>query len=210
MVVKVYLSGISGNKEVKKRQQRVLMILESKNVKYETIDITEPGKELEKEFMQSKSTARDSKHPLPPQIFNEKEYCGDYEDFDLANETDELETFLKITPAISTAEITPHNKLQLKDIQRNGNTSSRESSMDNDATMVQPESLQKRRSLIIEENQSKESDPVELDNAEDTSMLSQTRLHGNDIKDASEIDADQIKNSDDKGEKKSDEQEKEE
>lgn len=61
---------------MKKRQQRVLMILDSKNVGYEVIDITEPGKEDEKEFMQTMSTARDSKYPLPPQIFNEDDYCG--------------------------------------------------------------------------------------------------------------------------------------
>ncbi len=105
MVVRVYVSGISGNKEVssttitifsmfippgnrtvnsaftssfqvKKRQQRVTMILESKNIKYNVIDITEPGKENEKEFMQENSKARDSKHPLPPQIFNDERYCG--------------------------------------------------------------------------------------------------------------------------------------
>lgn len=52
------------------------MILDSKNVEYETIDITEPGKEMEKEFMQANSIARESKYPLPPQIFNEEEYCG--------------------------------------------------------------------------------------------------------------------------------------
>lgn len=52
------------------------MILESKNVEYQVIDITEPGKEAEKEFMQLNSTAKDSKYPLPPQIFNEEDYCG--------------------------------------------------------------------------------------------------------------------------------------
>lgn len=62
--------------QVKKRQQRVSMILDSKSVEYEIIDITEPGKELEKEFMQSNSNARTNKYPLPPQIFNEDDYCG--------------------------------------------------------------------------------------------------------------------------------------
>lgn len=125
MVVKVYISGISGNKEVKKRQQRVLMILDSKNVEYETIDITEPGKEMEKEFMQSNGIARDSKYPLPPQIFNEDEYCGDYEDFDLANEMDELEEFLKVEPPASGKENVPDSN-QSEEIQENGNTTSRE------------------------------------------------------------------------------------
>lgn len=53
-----------------------MMILDSKSVEYEIIDITEPGKELEKEFMQANSNARNNKYPLPPQIFNEDDYCG--------------------------------------------------------------------------------------------------------------------------------------
>lgn len=155
MVVKIYISGISGNKEVKKRQQRVLMILDSKNVQYETIDITEPGKEMEKEFMQANSIAReeDSKYPLPPQIFNEDEYCGDYEDFDLANEVDELEEFLKVAPAGSAAGADSNKS---KEIQENGNTTSREPSTDKDAAAVQPESVEDRTTLPSENAQSDE------------------------------------------------------
>ncbi|XP_034103050.1 SH3 domain-binding glutamic acid-rich protein homolog isoform X4 [Drosophila albomicans] len=110
MVLKVYVSGMSGNKEVKKRQQRVLMILDSKCIQYDTVDITEPGKESEKELMQNKSTSNggtvsdpEPRHPLPPQIFNDEEYCGDYDAFDMANEIDTLEVFLKLAPADTTA-----------------------------------------------------------------------------------------------------------
>nr|CAD7426052.1 unnamed protein product [Timema monikensis] len=91
--------------QVKKHQQRVMMILDSKNIEYTTVDITEPGKENEKEFMQQNSKTNDSKHPLPPQLFNEELYCGDYEAFDLANEIDELDKFLKISSSVSKAEI---------------------------------------------------------------------------------------------------------
>lgn len=159
MVVKIYISGISGNKEVKKRQQRVLMILDSKNVEYEIIDITEPGKELEKEFMQSNSIARESKYPLPPQIFNEDEYCGDYEDFDLANEIDELEQFLKVAPPASATETTLDSN-QSKDIQENGNTTSREPSIDKDVVTADAESTKERTTLP---NESDESRPTEHD-----------------------------------------------
>lgn len=69
--------------QVKKRQQRVLMILDSKKITYEVIDISEPGKESEKEFMQEKSTNKgatisdqEPRHALPPQIFSDDEYCG--------------------------------------------------------------------------------------------------------------------------------------
>ncbi|XP_049792961.1 SH3 domain-binding glutamic acid-rich protein homolog [Schistocerca nitens] len=134
MVVKVYISGISGNKEVKKRQQRVQMILDSKSIEYVTVDITEPGNENEKEFMQQNGKARSSKYPLPPQLFNEEDYCGDYEDFDMANEIDELEKFLKMTPAVSKAEInlekseTSADENVVENGELNGNTTSRENS----------------------------------------------------------------------------------
>lgn len=68
---------------MKKRQQRVLLILDSKNIKYEVIDIAEPGSEEQKDFMQNNSTSSggtisdpNPRHPLPPQIFNEDTYCG--------------------------------------------------------------------------------------------------------------------------------------
>ncbi|XP_044742502.1 SH3 domain-binding glutamic acid-rich protein homolog [Chrysoperla carnea] len=93
MVITVYISGISGNKEVKKRQQRVQMILESKNVEYEAIDIAEPDRQAERDRVKH---CGPNLPALPPQIFNGDEYCGDYDQFDLANETDELEKFLKL------------------------------------------------------------------------------------------------------------------
>lgn len=83
-----------------------MMILDSKGIKYEPIDITEPGRELDKQFMQDNAKAKDSKHPLPPQIFNEEDYCGDYDGFDLANENDVLEAFLKL-PLPATPVIEP-------------------------------------------------------------------------------------------------------
>lgn len=59
------------------------MILDSKNIKYDIIDIAEPGKESEKEFMQEHATNKgatisdqEPRHALPPQIFVDSEYCG--------------------------------------------------------------------------------------------------------------------------------------
>ncbi|XP_015173788.1 PREDICTED: SH3 domain-binding glutamic acid-rich protein homolog [Polistes dominula] len=194
MVVKIYVSGISGNKEVKKRQQRVLMILDSKNVEYETIDITEPGKELDKEFMQGHSVGKDSKYPLPPQIFNEDEYCGDYEDFDMANELDELEKFLKMTPPVSPEDISQDSNAQNNDIQENGNTSSREPSTDKDAATVKSESAEDRTNLPNDNDPLDESKATELDGG--------TKEN--------EEDVEQMEEPGDKNEEKSDDQEKEE
>lgn len=81
------------------------MILESKCIEHVLIDIAEPGQEPLKEFMQKNSTSpgatssdTNPRNPLPPQFFNDDEYCGDYEGFDLANEIDEIEVFLKLQP----------------------------------------------------------------------------------------------------------------
>lgn len=111
------------------------MILDSKNFKYETVDITEPGKESEKELMQTKSTSNgatvsdpDPRHPLPPQIFNEEDYCGDYDAFDLANEIDTLEQFLKLAPADTTSVSSA--QIELK--QENGEAANEEQKADDE------------------------------------------------------------------------------
>lgn len=86
------------------------MILDSKVIKYEVVDITEPGKESEKEKMQEKSSSKGvtigdptPRHALPPQLFYDDDYCGDYELFDQANEMDTLEDFLKLKPEERTS-----------------------------------------------------------------------------------------------------------
>ena len=62
---------------MKKRQQRIQTVLDSCAIAYELIDITESGCEDERKFMQETAKAKDGdRNPLPPQIFNNKDYCG--------------------------------------------------------------------------------------------------------------------------------------
>nr|CAG4641207.1 EOG090X0DPU [Eulimnadia texana] len=97
MVIKYYISSLSGNKEIKKRQMKAQLIMESKGVDFEIIDISDPGREAERKFMQTNAKAKDNaRYPIAPQFFNEDDYCGDYDGFDEANETDTLEDFLKL------------------------------------------------------------------------------------------------------------------
>lgn len=107
MVIKVFISGISASKEVKKRQQRALLILDSCKVDYEAIDITEPGLEEMREFMQQNSKVREpNKTAAAPQFYNEDVYCGDFEDFDSAVEVNQVLTFLKLQEKeVSNAEL---------------------------------------------------------------------------------------------------------
>lgn len=95
--IKVFISGNSGNKEMVTHQQRILMILNSLKFPVTVIDIASPGMEDETDFMRGNAKKKDGqRHVLPPQIFNGDKYCGEYDDFDLANEDDVLEEFLGI------------------------------------------------------------------------------------------------------------------
>ncbi|KAL3282602.1 hypothetical protein HHI36_005777 [Cryptolaemus montrouzieri] len=159
MVVKVYISGISGNKEVKKRQQRVLLILDSKNIKYDVIDIAEPGSEEQKDFMQNKSTSSGGtisdptpRHPLPPQIFNDDEYCGDYDQFDMANEIDEMEKFLKL----ESAELTETSKAEIK--LENGDVK------ENEKEQLEPEQAPENTDSSVPNGEQKDSAEDEVSN----------------------------------------------
>merc|ERR1712071_189924 len=97
MVIKFYISQISGNKEMKKRQLKAQLLLASKGVEFSVIDIADPGLEVERKYMQANAKVKDNaRNPIPPQFFNEDIYCGDYEGFDEANELDCLEEFLKL------------------------------------------------------------------------------------------------------------------
>lgn len=63
--------------QIKKRQQRVQMIMDSLEIKYDLVDVTEPGYEKEKELMQAVCKKRDPQTvALPPQFFNDDTYCG--------------------------------------------------------------------------------------------------------------------------------------
>ncbi|KAI3358333.1 hypothetical protein L3Q82_014771, partial [Scortum barcoo] len=77
---------------VKSQQAEMMMrILDSKSIQYELIDISVGG-ELRDE-MRSKAG---NPTAVPPQLFNEDQYCGNYEMFSEAVEADTVDQFLKL------------------------------------------------------------------------------------------------------------------
>nr|CAG4638740.1 EOG090X0DPU [Cyclestheria hislopi] len=176
MVIKFYVSSISGNKEMKKRQMKAQLIMESKGVHFEVIDISDPGKESERRFMQANAKAKNNaRNPIPPQFFNEEEYCGDYEGFDEANETDMLEEFLKL----------PHGSLPQVPIINHGPYSfgSRDVSVEKELSPSPPVRLNGNahqrnivdtdtRKDIIENNDTKNDEYEEDEESMDKSQLS--------------------------------------
>merc|ERR1712154_46955 len=95
--IMIFISGNSGSKEITNRQHRILMILKSLGIAMKQVDISAPGMDEQRDFMRAGAKKKEGqRHALPPQIFNGEKYCGDYDDFDVANEDDELEEFLGI------------------------------------------------------------------------------------------------------------------
>lgn len=77
--------------QVKSQQAQIIRVLESKSIQYELVDIS-VGTEVRDEM---RSKAGDPT-AVPPQLFNEDQYCGNYEMFSEAVETDAVEQFLKL------------------------------------------------------------------------------------------------------------------
>ncbi len=53
-------------------------MLSGHHIEHQIIDISDPINETEKEFMIANSESNAKGLILPPQIFNENEYCGVY------------------------------------------------------------------------------------------------------------------------------------
>lgn len=87
----VYITTVSSNFEIKKKQQRIKNILDGKKVSYTEIDIAQNADDKNKmrELMGDETA-------LPPQIFVGESHLGDYDAFDAAVEEERLDEFLKL------------------------------------------------------------------------------------------------------------------
>ncbi|XP_053544530.1 SH3 domain-binding glutamic acid-rich protein isoform X14 [Ictalurus punctatus] len=99
MVIKVFLASSSGSTAIKKKQQDVLGFLEALKIEYAQLDI---ASNEENRMWMRENVPGDKKPsggiPLPPQIFNEDNYCGDYETFFDAKEDNSVYEFLGLNP----------------------------------------------------------------------------------------------------------------
>ncbi|XP_034018462.1 SH3 domain-binding glutamic acid-rich-like protein 3 [Thalassophryne amazonica] len=90
-VVILYWASVTSSLETKKNQSRIRSVLESKNIPFKCVDVTQNASD--KELMRKK--AGDSK-ALPPQLCKGNVYLGDYNAFENAVENEDLEAFLKL------------------------------------------------------------------------------------------------------------------
>ncbi|XP_056905146.1 SH3 domain-binding glutamic acid-rich protein isoform X30 [Takifugu flavidus] len=105
MVIKVFLATSSGSTAIKKKQQDVVGFLEALKVDYTELDIA-CNEENRMWMRQNVPTEMKPSNgiPLPPQIFNDDSYCGDYDTFFNAKEDNTVFAFLGLPPPPGSKE----------------------------------------------------------------------------------------------------------
>ncbi|XP_067945683.1 myb-like protein X isoform X1 [Watersipora subatra] len=99
MSLKVYITLISGNNAVRKKQQAILDALDVRNIDYSVVDVSAPENEEERAYMREKARPSQGHNcALPPQVFYGDEYVGDYEKFAESLEDNSVEAFFKQAP----------------------------------------------------------------------------------------------------------------
>ncbi|KAM9325321.1 adapter SH3BGRL [Gastrophryne carolinensis] len=105
MVIHVYIASSSGSTSIKKQQQTVRSFLEALNIPFEEKDIA--NSEENRRWMREnvpEYCRPPNGVPLPPQIFSDGRYVGDFDAFFEAKENNELFTFLGLTPPPGSKE----------------------------------------------------------------------------------------------------------
>jgi len=105
MALTLYVSRTSGNKEIKRKQDFIYQILNTRSISYEEIDIADPQLDDQKQFMRQNARPESGQNvPLPPQVFLGTEYLGDYEAVHNANEVDQVFEFFRMTASKSESQ----------------------------------------------------------------------------------------------------------
>nr|XP_010971179.1 PREDICTED: SH3 domain-binding glutamic acid-rich-like protein 2 [Camelus bactrianus] len=88
---------------IKKKQQDVVRFLEANKIEFEEVDITmseEQRQWMYKNIPPEKKPAQGN--PLPPQIFNDDRYCGDYDSFFESKESNTVFSFLGLKSQLAS------------------------------------------------------------------------------------------------------------
>ncbi|KAM4047224.1 SH3 domain-binding glutamic acid-rich protein isoform 2-T2 [Anomaloglossus baeobatrachus] len=105
MVIKVFVATVAGSTAIKKKQQEVVGFLEANRIDFEEKDIAcnDDNRQWMRQNVPGEKKPKNG-IPLPPQIFNEEQYCGDFESFFDAKEGNEIYVFLGLAPPASKKE----------------------------------------------------------------------------------------------------------
>ncbi|XP_042342430.1 SH3 domain-binding glutamic acid-rich protein isoform X8 [Plectropomus leopardus] len=154
MVIKVFLASSSGSTAIKKKQQDVVGFLEALKVDYTQLDIA--GNEENRMWM--RQNVPDDKKPangipLPPQIFNEDGYCGDYETFFDAKEDNSVYAFLGLPPPPGSKEAEQAEKAHIVENGTQAEETNAEENVDDSIARAEEEEEQEEEDLQSEDEE---------------------------------------------------------
>ncbi|CAF3997457.1 unnamed protein product, partial [Rotaria sp. Silwood1] len=89
MPLKVYMTNITSNQLIIGNQRKLRHILDINKIDYIDIDISDPKNTNEKEFLQ-RTLATSNQKMILPQIFNNDQYCCDFDGLVSAVESNTL------------------------------------------------------------------------------------------------------------------------
>ncbi|UJR15488.1 hypothetical protein I4U23_002431 [Adineta vaga] len=95
MSIKVYMTNITSNQLAIGNQRKLKHILDTNKIPYIDIDISDPKNTEEKEFLQRILATRNQKLTLP-YVFNDDQYCCDFDGLISAVESNTLQQMLKV------------------------------------------------------------------------------------------------------------------
>ncbi|CAF1197559.1 unnamed protein product [Rotaria sp. Silwood1] len=95
MPLKVYMTNITSNQLIIGNQRKLRHILDINKIDYIDIDISDPKNTNEKEFLQ-RTLATSNQKMILPQIFNNDQYCCDFDGLISAVESNTLKEILKL------------------------------------------------------------------------------------------------------------------
>ncbi|XP_053759043.1 SH3 domain-binding glutamic acid-rich protein isoform X2 [Panthera pardus] len=124
MVIKVFVATSSGSIAIRKKQQEVVGFLEANKIDFKELDIA--GDEDNRKWMRENVPGEKKPQngiPLPPQIFNEEQYCGVTKSSEEASSLpngDVVGEVQSATEATEKAEESGENEAQKEDNQDSG------------------------------------------------------------------------------------------
>ncbi|XP_032363601.1 SH3 domain-binding glutamic acid-rich protein isoform X8 [Etheostoma spectabile] len=195
MVIKVFLASSSGSTAIKKKQQDVVGFLEALKVDYTQLDIAcneENRMWMRQNVPEEKKPANGI--PLPPQIFNENGYCGDYETFFDAKEDNMVYAFLGLPPPPGSkeaeladeehvvengthaeetnAEENPDDSIEVPVEERNGNDEATEGeTVGDEAPAEEDQAVEETDEAQAEEEEEQEEEDLQSEEEEELRQL---------------------------------------
>ncbi|KAM6932611.1 SH3 domain-binding glutamic acid-rich protein isoform 2-T2 [Lycodopsis pacificus] len=167
MVIKVFLASSSGSTAIKKKQQDVVGFLEALKVEYAPLDIAcneENRMWMRQNVPEEKKPSNGI--PLPPQIFNEEGYCGDYETFFDAKEDNMVYAFLGLPPPPGSKEAEQANKALVVENGTHAEETNAEESLDESIAQAEEEEEQEEEEAEVQEEEEEEEDLEETQEEE--------------------------------------------